>query len=60
MRVVLVDLISLSVLTRWVIKARVTQKSEIRTWANQRSEGKLFSVNLLDQTVRKYNGDVKL
>ncbi|KAI8339707.1 hypothetical protein BC941DRAFT_372880 [Chlamydoabsidia padenii] len=35
---------------KWVIKARVTQKSDIKTWANQRSEGKLFSVNLLDQT----------
>ncbi|CAO3614372.1 unnamed protein product [Cunninghamella blakesleeana] len=35
---------------KWVIKARCTQKTEIKYWANQRSEGKLFSVNLLDKT----------
>jgi len=35
---------------RWVIKARVTSKSDIRTWSNARGEGKLFSVDLLDQT----------
>lgn len=36
--------------SNWVIKARVTAKSEMRSWANQRGEGKLFSVDLLDQT----------
>lgn len=35
---------------RWVIKARVTAKSDIKTWNNQRGEGRLFSVDLLDQT----------
>ncbi|CUA67759.1 Replication factor A protein 1 [Rhizoctonia solani] len=35
---------------RWTIRARVTQKSDIRTWSNQRGEGKLFSVNLMDET----------
>ena len=35
---------------RWTIKARVTSKSEIRHWSNQRGEGKLFSVNLLDDS----------
>ncbi|TIA87996.1 hypothetical protein E3P99_02842 [Wallemia hederae] len=35
---------------KWTIKARVTQKSEIRYWSNQRGEGKLFSVNLMDET----------
>lgn len=35
---------------RWTIKARVTSKSEIRHWTNQRGEGKLFSVNLLDDS----------
>ncbi|CAE6447482.1 unnamed protein product [Rhizoctonia solani] len=35
---------------RWTIRARVTQKSDIRTWSNQRGEGKLFSVNLMDDT----------
>lgn len=34
----------------WTIRARVTQKSEIRTWSNQRGEGKLFSVTLMDET----------
>ncbi|KAI8070318.1 putative replication factor-A protein 1 [Gongronella butleri] len=35
---------------KWTIKARVTQKSDIKHWSNQRSEGKLFSVNLLDKS----------
>jgi replication factor A1 len=34
----------------WTIKARVTQKSEIKTWSNQRGEGKLFNVTLMDET----------
>lgn len=35
---------------RWTIKARVTSKSDIKHWSNQRGEGKLFSVNLLDES----------
>jgi replication factor A1 len=35
--------------SRWAIKARVTNKSEIKVWKNDRGEGKLFSVDLLDQ-----------
>ncbi|PBP16004.1 replication factor-a protein 1 [Diplocarpon rosae] len=35
---------------KWTIKARVTQKSDIKTWHKQNSEGKLFSVNLLDES----------
>ncbi|KAL5017372.1 hypothetical protein ScPMuIL_006961 [Solemya velum] len=35
---------------RWRIRARVTQKTGIRTWSNSRGEGKLFSVNLLDES----------
>lgn len=35
---------------KWTIKARVTNKSEIKTWHKQNSEGKLFSVNLLDES----------
>jgi replication factor A1 len=35
---------------KWTIKARVTNKSEIRTWSKANGEGKLFSVNLLDET----------
>ncbi|KZT69815.1 replication factor-a protein [Daedalea quercina L-15889] len=34
----------------WTIKARVVQKSDIRTWSNQRGEGKLFNVTLMDET----------
>ncbi|BGP46042.1 Replication factor A protein 1 [Rhodotorula kratochvilovae] len=35
---------------KWTIRARVTSKSDIRHWSNQRGDGKLFSVNLLDET----------
>ncbi|CAO3579251.1 unnamed protein product [Absidia cylindrospora] len=35
---------------KWKVKARVVQKTDIKTWANARTEGKLFSVNLLDHT----------
>ncbi|SJX62214.1 probable replication factor-A protein 1 [Sporisorium reilianum f. sp. reilianum] len=35
---------------RWTIKARVTSKSDIRHWSNARGDGKLFSVNLLDDS----------
>jgi len=34
----------------WTIKARVTQKSEIKTWSNPRGEGKLFNVTLMDDS----------
>jgi len=34
----------------WVIKARVTNKGRIRTWNNQRGEGKLFSFTMLDSS----------
>jgi replication factor A1 len=35
---------------RWTIKARVVQKSDIKTWSNARGEGKLFSVTFMDET----------
>lgn len=35
---------------RWTIKARVTNKTPIREWSNARSTGKLFSVDLLDES----------
>lgn len=35
---------------KWTIKARCTSKSNIRTWHNRNGEGKLFSVNLLDDS----------
>eukprot|EP00879_Flechtneria_rotunda_P025305 GHRR01026883.1.p1 GENE.GHRR01026883.1~~GHRR01026883.1.p1 ORF type:complete len:797 (+),score=258.36 GHRR01026883.1:172-2562(+) len=36
-------------LSRWTIKARCTQKGEVRRWSNPRSEGKLFSFDLVDK-----------
>jgi replication factor A1 len=33
---------------RWTIRAKVTTKSQIRTWSNAKGEGSLFSVELLD------------
>ncbi|XP_078679750.1 replication protein A 70 kDa DNA-binding subunit-like isoform X2 [Branchiostoma floridae x Branchiostoma belcheri] len=35
---------------RWTIRARVTNKGSIRTWSNARGEGKLFSMDLLDES----------
>lgn len=35
---------------RWVIKVRVSNKSDIRTWNNSRGEGKLFSMDLVDES----------
>ena len=40
---------------KWTIKARVTNKSGIRTWSNARGDGKLFSIDLLDDS----NGEIK-
>lgn len=34
----------------WTIRAKVKQKSDIRTYSNQKGEGKFFSVTLLDDT----------
>jgi replication factor A1 len=34
----------------WTIKARVTQKSDIKNWSNARGEGKLFNVTLMDDS----------
>lgn len=33
---------------KWAIKARVTSKSDLRRYTNQRGEGKVFSFDLLD------------
>ncbi|XP_059611665.1 replication protein A 70 kDa DNA-binding subunit [Phlebotomus argentipes] len=35
---------------KWVIKARVVQKASIRTWKNDRGEGKLFSFEVVDES----------
>ena len=36
---------------RWTIQARLTVKSDIKTWSNAKGEGSLFSVELLDSTM---------
>lgn len=35
---------------KWTIRARVTHKGDMKTWQNAKGTGKLFSVNLLDDT----------
>lgn len=35
---------------KWTIKARCTFKGDIKHWHNKNGEGKLFSVNLLDES----------
>lgn len=36
---------------KWTIKARVLNKSDVRTWKNARGEGRLFSFSLKDSSV---------
>uniref|UniRef100_A0A8C7YYS6 Replication protein A subunit n=1 Tax=Oryzias sinensis TaxID=183150 RepID=A0A8C7YYS6_9TELE len=36
--------------SKWTIRARVTNKSGIRTWSNSRGDGKLFSMELVDES----------
>jgi len=36
---------------RWTIKARVSQRSDIKHWSNAKGDGKLFSVTLMDESV---------
>ena len=47
----LYDMAALIFPSRWTIRARVTSKPPIRTWSNSRGEGKVLSVNLLDESV---------
>lgn len=35
---------------KWTIRARCTSKGDMKEWHNQKGTGKLFSVNLLDDT----------
>lgn len=35
---------------RWTIRAKVTTKTDVRTWSNAKGEGQLFSVELLDSS----------
>lgn len=39
----------------WIIKARVTQKGAIKSWNNDRGNGKLFNINLIDG----YNDEIQ-
>uniref|UniRef100_H3DFJ8 Replication protein A subunit n=1 Tax=Tetraodon nigroviridis TaxID=99883 RepID=H3DFJ8_TETNG len=36
--------------SKWTIRARITNKSSIRTWSNARGEGKLFSMEMVDES----------
>ncbi|XP_034461512.1 replication protein A 70 kDa DNA-binding subunit-like isoform X8 [Hippoglossus hippoglossus] len=36
--------------SRWTIRARVTNKSQIRTWSNSRGDGHLFSFDIVDES----------
>ncbi|CAL8353399.1 unnamed protein product [Lota lota] len=36
--------------SKWTIRARVTNKSNIRTWSNSRGDGKLFSMEIVDES----------
>ncbi|XP_057694257.1 replication protein A 70 kDa DNA-binding subunit isoform X2 [Corythoichthys intestinalis] len=37
-------------LSKWTIRVRVTNKSNIRTWSNSRGDGKLFSMEIVDES----------
>uniref|UniRef100_UPI0037E8354A replication protein A 70 kDa DNA-binding subunit n=1 Tax=Semicossyphus pulcher TaxID=241346 RepID=UPI0037E8354A len=41
--------------SKWTIRARVTNKSSIRTWSNSRGDGKLFSMEVVDES-----GEIRL
>ncbi|GAA6219810.1 replication protein A 70 kDa DNA-binding subunit isoform X2 [Lates japonicus] len=41
--------------SKWTIRARVTNKSNIRTWSNSKGEGKLFSFEIVDES-----GEIKI
>lgn len=36
---------------RWIIRARIGNKSDIKKFTNQKGDGKLFSCTLLDESV---------
>ncbi|XP_041656748.1 replication protein A 70 kDa DNA-binding subunit-like [Cheilinus undulatus] len=36
--------------SKWTIRARVTNKSNIRNWSNSKGEGKLFSFEIVDES----------
>ena len=36
---------------KWTIRVRVASKPSIRTWSNSRGEGRVFNVELVDESV---------
>ncbi|KAM6960970.1 replication protein A 70 kDa DNA-binding subunit [Aplochiton taeniatus] len=36
--------------SKWTIRARVTNKNSVRTWSNSRGDGKLFSMEIIDES----------
>ncbi|KAG2458722.1 RFA1 protein, partial [Polypterus senegalus] len=57
--------------SKWTIRARVTNKSAIRSWSNSRGDGKLFSMEVVDESVRNdcsfdlipvinYSGEIRI
>ncbi|XP_028322869.1 replication protein A 70 kDa DNA-binding subunit-like isoform X2 [Gouania willdenowi] len=48
--------------SKWTIRARVTNKSNIRTWSNSRGDGKLFSFEIVDESgeirISAFNSEV--
>ncbi|CAM9660812.1 unnamed protein product, partial [Sphacelaria rigidula] len=41
---------------RWIVKARITNKSNMKRWSNPRGEGTLFSIDLLDEAGSEMRG----
>jgi replication factor A1 len=41
---------------KWTIKARITNKSPIRTWSNAKGNGQLFSIDLVDNQGTEIRG----
>eukprot|EP01016_Furgasonia_blochmanni_P055645 TRINITY_DN9349_c0_g1_i2.p1 TRINITY_DN9349_c0_g1~~TRINITY_DN9349_c0_g1_i2.p1 ORF type:complete len:626 (+),score=89.93 TRINITY_DN9349_c0_g1_i2:134-2011(+) len=43
-------------LNSWIIKARVTKKSDIRQWSSQKGHGTVFSIELIDKDGNEIQG----
>ncbi len=41
---------------RWSIKARISSKTDIKSWKNDKGEGKLFSIDLIDSSHGEIRG----
>ena len=37
-------------MSKWTIRARLTSKTPVKTWSNAKGEGRLFSIDLLDDS----------